>query len=236
MKIAFSCVVDAKPRFEWQAFILVQSLLRNVKCDPKDIKVHCLPGVSKSFRKTINQLSIDIVDIQPFEGSLYCNKIQQCFSNVFDSYERVILLDCDLFFFSLPSLDVDLIFSAKIVDLPNPPIGILDDVFQSASIKQPGQVPVDCSLSDEETTYENNFNGGLYIIDRKYLQQIGIAWKKQASWLLEHLDLLKNYHYHVDQIAMSLALSELGIKSQRLATQNNFPVHLPAERLKTTEK
>ncbi len=232
MRIAFSCAVDAKPHFEWQAFILIQSLLRNVKCDAGDIKVHCLPGVSQSFCKIINELSIDIVDIQPFEGNPYCNKIQQCFSNVFDSYEKVILLDCDLFFFSLPSIDADSIFSAKIVDLPNPPIEMLDEVFQTALIKKPKQAPADCGLSDEETTYENNFNGGLYIIDQKYLHDIGAAWKKQANWLLGHLELLKNYRQHVDQISMSLALSQLGIESQRLSTQNNFPVHLSTERLK----
>ena len=232
MKIAFSCVVDAKPHFEWQAFILVQSLLRNVKCVPRDIKVHCLPGVSRSFRRIINKLSIDMVNIQPFEGNPYCNKIQQCFSNIFDSYDKVILLDCDLFFFALPSIDVNAIFSSKTVDLPNPPIEILDEVFQAAVINKPKQVPVDCSLSDEEITYDNNFNGGLYIIDQKYLHQIGTLWKQQADWLLGHIDLLKNYHQHVDQISLSLALSQLGIKSQRLSAQNNFPVHLSIERIK----
>lgn len=232
MKIAFSCVVDAKPHFEWQAFILIQSLLRNVKCNPADIKVHCLPGVTQSFRKIINQLGGEIVDIQPFERHPYCNKIQQCFSNVFDPYDKVILLDCDLFFFALPDIAVDAIFSAKIVDSTNPPIEILEEVFQTAAIKQPNQVRVDCGLSDTEITYENNFNGGLYIIDQKYLHNIGTVWKQQAHWLLEHLDLLKNYHQHVDQVAMALALSQLGIKSQLLSAQNNFPAHLSMERIK----
>jgi 2-polyprenyl-3-methyl-5-hydroxy-6-metoxy-1,4-benzoquinol methylase len=235
MKIAFSCVVDAKPHFEWQAFILVQSLIRNVKCDPRDIKIHCLPGVSQAFRKIVNQLGIDIIDIQPFEGNAYCNKIQQCFSNAFDSYDKVILLDCDLFFFSLPNINENTVFSAKIVDLPNPPIEILDEVYQTASIKRPKQVPVDCNLSAEEKTYENNFNGGVYIIDRKYLREIGAAWKKQAYWLLDHLALLGNYRPHVDQISMSLALSQLGIKAESLTAQNNFPVHLPIERIKELE-
>ena len=232
MKIAFSCVVDAKPHFEWQAFILVQSLIRNVKCDPRDIKVHCLPGVTQSFRKMMDKLNIDVVDVQPFEGHPYCNKVQQCFSDIFEEYDKVILLDCDLFLFALPDINVDTVFSAKVVDLPNPPIEILDKIYQEVPVKKPKQILVDCSSSPKEITYENNFNGGVYIIDRKYLYDIGTAWKKHATWLLEHMDLLKNYQHHVDQISMSLAISQLEIKWRHISTPNNFPVHLPAERIK----
>ena len=232
MKIAFSCVVDAKPHFEWQAFILIQSLLRNVKCDPVDIKVHCLPGVTQSFRNVINNLGIDIIDIQPFQGHPYCNKVQQCFSNVFEEYDKVILLDCDLFFLSSPEIEENIIFAAKIVDLPNPPIEILDEIFRESSIKKPKQTLVDCSVSQEEITYENNLNGGLYVIDQKYLYDIGVTWSKQANWLLGHIDLLGKYHHHVDQISLSLALSQLEINCQHLPARNNFPVHLPVERIK----
>lgn len=237
MKIAFSCVVDSKPHFEWQAFILIQSLLRNVKCDPVDIKVHCSPGVTQAFRMLLAKLKIDAIDIQPFDGHPYCNKIQQCFSGVFDAYDKVVLADCDMFFCSLPDMDVNSVFSAKVVDLPNPPIAILDEVFQAAGMDKPKQVLVDCALSDGDVTYENNFNGGLYIVKREHLSEIGTAWKEQARWLLEHLDLLTpDYQHHADQVAMSLALSQLGVKPNLLSAQDNFPVHLEAERIQPLSK
>ena len=232
MKIAYSCVVDAKPLFEWQAFILIQSLLRNVKCDPVDIKVHCLPGVTQSFRNAVNNLNTEIIDIQPYQGHSYCNKIQQCFSSAFDEYDKVVLLDCDLFFLSLPEINENITFAAKIVDLPNPPIEILDKIFREASIKKPKQVLVDCSMSQDEITYEKNCNGGLYVIDQKHLRDIGIAWSKRANWLLDRIELLGNYHQHVDQISLSLALNQLEISWQPLTARDNFPVHLPAERIK----
>lgn len=232
MKIAFSCVVDSSPHFEWQAYILIQSLLRNIKCDPVDIKIHCLPDVSQSFRTLLTRLKVETIDIQPFEGHSYCNKIEQCFSEAFDTYDKVVLVDCDMFFWSLPDMDVDVVFSAKVVDLPNPPTIILDDIFQSAGVEKPKKIRSNCALSDNEVTYENNFNGGLYIIDRKHLLEIGTTWKKQALWILEHLDILTpDYQHHVDQVAMSLALSQLGIKPQLLSAQDNFPIHLEANRI-----
>lgn len=231
-KIAFSCVVDAKPHMEWQALLLMQSLIRNVHCQPKDIKIHCLPGVTQAFRDYAEKLGVDIFDIEPFKDSPYCNKIQQCFSGAFDGYDKVILSDCDMFFCSLPDISLDSVLSAKIVDLTNPPISILDNVFQSAGLKKPDQIEVDCALSSTEVTYGNNLNGGLYIINRKHLSDIGSVWKNHALWLLKHLDILTPvYKNHVDQIAMSMALSELGIKPNLLSSSDNFPIHLEEERL-----
>jgi len=233
VKVAFSCVVDAKPRFEWQAFVLVNSLLRNVGCRPFDIKVHCLPGVTSAFRDSMNNFGIDIVEIQPFNGHPYCNKVQQCFSSAFDDYERVILLDSDLFVFGMPSISASCPFSAKIVDIANPPLNILSQIYDNLpiKIKKPRQTRVDFSLSDNDLTYANNFNGGLYIIDQKYLLQIGTFWKKHAEWLLTQSEILDVYWQHIDQIAMSLALSELGIDYQPLDRSDNFPVHLMTERV-----
>ncbi|MBI5839225.1 MAG: hypothetical protein HZB19_03910 [Chloroflexi bacterium] len=39
MKIAYPCVMDAKPEFEWRTFLLAHSLLCSVGCNPEDIKI-----------------------------------------------------------------------------------------------------------------------------------------------------------------------------------------------------
>lgn len=231
MKIAFSCAVDAKPRFEWQAFILAHSLLKNTGCEPSDIKIHCLPGVSQAFQLAMRKLGVGLIVIEPFEGHPYCNKIQQCFSSAFDGYDRVMLLDCDLYFTAPPVFEADAVFSAKIVDLPNPPLAILEAVYRAAGMNQPEPSLVGCPILDDELTLANNFNGGLYVIDRMLLAQLGAAWKEYAIWLLGHMDLLGDYGQHVDQVAMALALSRLQVQTKPLSARDNFPVHLEEGRI-----
>lgn len=234
--IAYSCVVDSKPRYEWQAFVLVHSILNNVKCDPNDIKVHCLPDVTGAFRSLLHNLKIDIIDIEPFEGNHpYCNKIEQCFSPALLRYDKVILMDCDLFFLSKPILSDQIEFAAKVVDMPLPPLDILMEVYQKAKIPLPREVPVDCALSDEDMTFEHNLNGGVYYIDSSILDRLGITWKNSTHWLLSTGVDLGEYKNHVDQIAMGLALDKLGINVQSLSAQTNFPVHLPKERIRNLD-
>jgi len=49
MKIAYSCVVDAQPKFDWQALLWVNSLLRN-GCDAEVLKVPFSKEVSVAKR------------------------------------------------------------------------------------------------------------------------------------------------------------------------------------------
>ena len=232
MKIAFSCIVDAKPIFEWQAFILAKSLITNVRCEPGDIKVHCLPGVTKNFINLLSNLSVNIVPIEPFDGNHpYCNKIEQCFSSALLGYDKVILMDCDLFFLSKPALSDQSKFAAKTVDMPLPPLYILKEIYREANLPFPREVPVGCALSDTDLTFEHNLNGGFYYIDLSILDSLGKTWKKFAHLLLSSGVELERYKNHVDQIAMGLALDELGINVQSLSAQINFPVHLPKERI-----
>jgi 2-polyprenyl-3-methyl-5-hydroxy-6-metoxy-1,4-benzoquinol methylase len=232
MKVAYSCVVDAKPIFEWQAFLLVKSLITNVRSEPRDIKVHCLPGVTKTFINLLSNMGVDIIFIEPFGGNHpYCNKIEQCFSAVLFDYEKVFLLDCDLFFLSKPALSDHFKFAAKIVDMPSPPLHVLKEIYEDAAIPSPKEVPVNCAIAKSDVTFEHNLNGGVYYIDTIKLDDLGKTWKKYAKWLLSHNIELGKFKNHVDQIAMGLALDELEIDVQFLSENINFPVHLPQERI-----
>lgn len=232
VKLAYSCVVDAKPKFEWQAFLWAHSVLRNVGCRPDDLKIHCLPGVSEYFRRSMGNLNIHIVDTEPFgSGHVYCNKIQQCFSGVFGEYDKVILTDADLFFLAPPQLPSDKPFAGKIVELQNPPLEMLRAIYREAGIEPSEAVPVGCALSAGEMTITSNLNGGFYAIDRALLEELGRHWRKHALWVYDRIERLGAHQAHVDQIAMALALDELGIDFSLLTAQSNFPVHLPKERL-----
>jgi 2-polyprenyl-3-methyl-5-hydroxy-6-metoxy-1,4-benzoquinol methylase len=234
MKVAYSCVVDAKPKFEWQAFLWAQSLMKNGKCQPYDLKIHCMPCVSEHFRDYCRKLNIHIIDAKPFEGGhAYCNKIQQCFSKVFGEYEKIILMDADMFLLAPPKFPTATLFAGKIVDTANPPLEILRSLYQDAHIQPSKTVPVNCALSPQEKTFRNNLNGGLYVIDTALLGDIGLNWKKNALWVIDRIDRLGRYHPHIDQIAMSLTLDQLEIDVSLLTEQANFPVHMPKERLRS---
>lgn len=231
MKIAFSCVVDSNPKFEWQAFLLVNSLVTNLQCNPFDIKVHCLPGVTKSFYSVMKRLGVEILDIEPFGGHPYCNKIQQCFSGVFDRYDRVALCDNDLFFLGWPSFPDSAVLAAKLVPLPNPPLPILERIYHKRGFQYPKIVPVGTAINQDEVTYECNLNGGLYLVQTTYLQQIAHLWKDNARWLIENQNMLSDWYPHVDQVAMALALTEMQIKPYHLCAVDNFQLNLSFERM-----
>jgi hypothetical protein len=232
MRVAFSCVVDAQPKFEWQGLLWAQSLLRNAGARPEDLFVHCMAGVTKSFREAMGRMNVRAVDIQPFDGGhAYCNKIQQCFSGVFNGYDKVILLDADLYFLAPPRIPDSGLVAGKIVDMPNPPLVMLRALYEEAHVQAPEEISVDCALSADEKTFKHNLNGGYYVIDAGILDDLGRLWKKHALWLVDRIDRLGTYSAHVDQIAMSLSLSELRPAFSLLSAQANFPVHLPVERL-----
>jgi 2-polyprenyl-3-methyl-5-hydroxy-6-metoxy-1,4-benzoquinol methylase len=228
MKIAYSCVVDSHPKFEWQALLWAHSLLRNGNCRADNLKIHCLPGVTKNFRESLNRLNVEIIEILPFEGGhVYCNKIQQCFSGAFRGFDKAVLTDTDLFFLSPPSVPDEAVFAGKTVDLPVPPLKILQSIYRIARIPFPKEVLVECALSDEEKTFQSNVNGGFYYMDASLIQELGRTWKKQALWLIDH----GSSNVHVDQVALAMALDVLNVDIKLLSAEINCPIHLPEERL-----
>lgn len=231
MRVAYSCVVDGKPKYEWQAYLWVYSLLRNVSCNPFDIKVHCLPSISIGFMKALTVLGVDAIQITPFEGEhVYCNKIMQCFSAVYDGYAKIVLADTDIFFLGPINISPKTIFAGKTVDLQNPSMEILKEIYNDAKIRMPDKISVTFPRFESDTTFRTNFNGGFYIIDKRVLEEIGVCWKKNALWLLSNKwELLGKYTNHIDQIAMGLTLDELDIPVSLLPLKYNFPTHIPLE-------
>ncbi len=232
MKVAFSCLVDANPKFEWQAFLWAHSLVRNAAVAPNDIFVHCIHGVSEHFQSTIRGLGAQTVEVGQFDGGhAYCNKIQQCFSGAFAGYDRAVLTDCDLFFLSLPDLRANATLAANVVGLANPPLPLLQDIYRRAGVAPSEMVPVELALSRDELTFASNLNGGFYSIDVTALPRIAERWRKHALWLIGEIAALGTYTNHVDQVALALTLDELGISPARLDPGANFHVHVPPERL-----
>jgi hypothetical protein len=176
-------------------------------------------------------MGMQVVEVKPFPGHPYCNKIEQCSGDAFSGYEAAVLCDCDLFFNSSPELPLTFEFAGTTVDLPNPPLPVVNHIYKLRGVQPSIRVPARCALSRSECTLRSNLNGGFYLLGTHLMNVIGEQWRTNALWLLDRVHLLRGYEPHVDQVAMALTLDQLAINVTLLPQTINSPVHLPAERL-----
>jgi len=121
--------------------------------------------------------------------------------------------------------------SGKVVDLANPELSMLQQIFDLAGFKDyPPLCDVDCG---SEQTFQNNLNGGLYVVPGNLIAILGERWKQWALWLLDHIELLQKVgkENHVDQISFSLATHDLSIPIHNITRKYNYPAHLPIEKI-----
>lgn len=231
MTTTYSCYVDAHPAFEWQALLLCASLIHNAGVAPEDIIFHGSPDISESFLAALRSFGAQFEPTVQFdETHAYCNKIKQASSKRFSGYDTVVLCDCDLYFLGpLPQRPEGISAMGRQVDLGNPPLHILREIYESAGLKEPEVVPTGYSTKASEETFASNWNGGLYVLSTRTLPRFAEAWERFARYLLQdHSDRLGQYRNHIDQIAFAMALDETGLPWQTLTPGHNHPTHLPA--------
>jgi len=227
--VYFSFVVDALELHYFQAELLLYSLEQNSGVAKDKIIVQCIEGVSPSFFNFLEKNNYAYNVIKPYLDGKYCNKLQQLnffVNNNSEECEGVVLMDTDMVVTStLEKLCGDC-FLAKTVDAPNPPIEILEKIYNAASISVPNIVQSDWDVEKNET-YSGNFNGGLYYIPQRYLEIVNNEWKYWAEFLYAREELFskKAYFIHVDQIAMSLVINSNNIEYETLDANYNCPVH-----------
>ncbi|MDM8569660.1 hypothetical protein QUF50_09165 [Thiotrichales bacterium HSG1] len=221
-----SFVVDKLALHYYQAELLLFSL-ENFAHHPKQaILVQCVHGVDAEFLNFLSQNSYNYRIIEPFLDGKYCNKIQQleAFNNLAEG--NVMLLDTDMFVLeplNVPEVDL---FCGKIVDASNPPLHVIQNIFNEANLKINKIVDTDWKLENSQTI-DSNFNGGFYYIPNKHLKLISTTWKKWATWLFNRIDLFENHNQaiHVDQIAMAMTLCEKNISYKSINSNYNCPIH-----------
>jgi len=231
---AISFLVDNLPLHYYQAEQLLHSLEKNTSVKKENIIVHCTDRVDKVFIDYLIEEKISYKIVIPYLDGTYCNKLTQLDS--FTNKEKynldgVLLLDTDMFFLSDPLIpDVNAI-SGKVVDAPNPTISTLTRIYDEANLAIPPLVKTDWIL-ENNTTIATNFNGGFYYIPSKNITTINTLWKKWATWLFKRPKLfeIKAKTIHTDQVSMSMAIVDSGLKYITLATNENCPIHssLPA--------
>ena len=224
-KVLFSCVVDSKPMFRWQCNIYINTLLNLAGVNPEDIYIHVIDP-DPSFVNHLTGFGVNIVPVKRWGDGKYCNKLVQFDTNVLCDAQVVFLCDCDLAFVddirSLASLYPDRIL-AKTVDAANPPLPILEEIFDRYSLQKP---PAVNTFTGE--SYETNCNGGFIGIPGSQFKKFGQLWREYATKLLKDetvLNKLGKWCHHVDQISFCMALSEPSFTFQSLDVKYNTPTH-----------
>lgn len=229
--LAISCVVDRGAQFQLQNFYLVNSLISQQEFPPQDIYVHYIEGVREAYLSYLANLGINLVEIEPFdEDNRYLNKLRQVQSDCWKSYQDVAFLDNDLFF--CEAIDFNLIkpqaVAAKVVDLSNPPLHVLEAVYRHFNISFSDKKLTESVIKNESTefTAHNNCNGGFYLFNTSFLAKFSETWLTVARQLLEQPSLLREYAIHTDQVSFAVALDLIKVKVEHLEVIFNFPTHL----------
>ncbi|QNJ96716.1 methyltransferase domain-containing protein [Constantimarinum furrinae] len=229
MKFKFSCVVDNKPLFQAQAYILINSLTKKLKIHPNDIFVHVPKNTDKSFLNFCEQAQVNVIKFTPFDlRNAYCNKLVQIDTfNALDDFDYVFFMDCDLAIVSLDNLTLNDDVYAKIVDFPNPPLAILKRIFEAAEITNFRESKTNFEINGNNLSEWNNCNGGLYIISKRFLSELGPKWKEYAKWCIDSAKLFTDkYSKHADQVGFALAMNALNKDVVHLDIKWNFPCHV----------
>lgn len=226
--IVYSCVVEPQPKFVHQLSIWATTLIELAGVRAEDLFVHVLGGeYAADVAGYAAARGIPHAEVARFGDGRYCNKLRQLRSAPLRRYPFVALCDTDLAFCEALEPQRNGRVAAKIVDLPNPPLELLEALYRRAGFTDVREL-VRCTNADA-WTFAANCNGGLYQIEADFLDELAPRWEKWALWVLEQADLLGAYAVHADQLGFGLAMRELGEHVTLLPTAKNFPTHLPPE-------
>lgn len=211
-----------------QNYIWLTNLL-NVSVEPSDIYVHLIGDIPNEYLDFLKQKNVNLIRKENFDvRNKYCNKLVQLESfEALKDYDYVFLMDCDTAVISLEGLELTKGIYAKIVDFPNPPLEILEEIFNREGFKVEEAI-TSFAFNGENITDWNNCNGGVYIIHRDFLPKLVSRWKDYASKYIENKEVFPSgYAKHSDQVGFALAMASLKEKVIHLGLEWNYPVHIP---------
>ena len=215
-KVAFSCYVDAKPKFEQEVVRWLWSLVDNLEVSPEDIYLTCAPDVSSGLVEFLSRFAgINVSYESCFtDSSKPANKWLQLktLCEVAGSYTHFVVTDCDKVFieFSDQWCD-DSIRACKFI--PRPTYTIFEDIFQHYfnckprfTVDRPD--PQD-DLKDVRNCV-NNHNGGLIVLPSEKLELVTLRWKHWIDCLLDKPEILRKNLRNLDQVALAMVMHDIG--------------------------
>lgn len=235
-EVALSCLVDDTPGI-WRSLMpWLATATRLANIAPEHIHVHHVCELPPDVSRLCGQLGVRTHAVSRFdERNSYANKIIQGDTD-FGLVNRVVLTDVDVVFTApVPFEELRDAVAGKSVDMENPPLELLENLFREAGVPMLGLVSNGYSrqgVSKVFNTAIGNFNGGFYCIPRTALVQLSKRWGVWVRWLLSRTELMERWAQHVDQIGFCLALNDLRLPAQVLTNRWNYPTHLDLPPLK----
>ena len=226
LRAIYSFVIDGGEKFEAQTRVFLTTLLAT-GVDPSCVLAHFTPSASAKSLQLAKRFGIELRPLEPFLDRKYCNKLAQLPVLIERSADMFVLCDTDLAFVTgIESLFSQTHIRAKPVDLPNPPIEVLEKLrCPGYNQKAPRIVQTTCEL---QPTYSVNCNGGLYIIPSALAVRISTEWRIETRRLIRQGDLIGPWMDHADQVGFALAMLECGLDVEEIPIEFNFPMHLGA--------
>jgi hypothetical protein len=228
MEILYSCIVDNNPVFLGQSYLWVNVLRHFARIAPQNIFMHLVDVRDRGFLRWARNAGIHVIPAKRFDPrQAYCNKLSQLATFSDRPCDYVILMDCDTLVLEPYPAPLQAPVYAKPVDFANPPLEMLEPIFQrflgksarasAASFKKP---------DGSDQTDRNNCNGGVYIIARNFLPELAASWGRWAKCCIDHIELFAHLHMHVDQASFAMAMRDLGVDVEFLTLVWNYPIHL----------
>lgn len=229
----YSFLIDRPLDHAYKASLLIAGLMKMANADASDILVHHTDDVEQDVLDYFAKLGCRPRRVEPYLDQKYCNKLRQL--EDLESFSRadvdgIFLLDIDLAVAEpLDPPDMSVCWG-KIVDAPNPPLEVLERLYDAAGIDHPEIVL--CEWGNGQT-FKSNFNGGFLFIPWRYHRRLHAEWCRLAELLFSTNDLVVDpgHRKHIDQISYGMALSSLKLPFELLSTNWNFPCHRPRKPL-----
>ena len=213
--------------FHLDALRWFASLTTIAGVDPRDLVVHVVGPDTSDVLLYLRSRDVTVRPVEAFDPrSPHCNKVAGALRLAQEGHEGpVVLCDTDIAVLEDPrTIDIPAgSIGGKVVDTPVPPLEVLHEIFAAAGVPAPPTTPL--PWGENQVTVEGNNNGGLYLIPAPLLPVLAPAWETWARWLLDRRELLRDWTFHLDQVAMVLALTTEGIGSEQLDVRWNTPIH-----------
>ncbi|MDF2798281.1 MAG: hypothetical protein K0R85_1025 [Devosia sp.] len=234
-RVLFACVADDSHKYMVQAVRLVESLrwfggrLADAPFLVGMIE-HEVPDYSARLKELGATVQV-IPRFSPLHGpSNKLSMIEWVLTSVPpDSYDVLVLLDCDTVIVQDPSAWLaGGALRAKMADASTIPHAAFQAIFEHFGVPMPSSA-YRTNPGDQATIWY--CNAGVLSFPREVLQALGPRWLSWNRRLLDALHVLGPHRFFCEQASLSLAFAEEEVPFAELPLEMNYPMHFSAEQM-----
>ncbi|MEH6948246.1 hypothetical protein V7068_14475 [Bacillus sp. JJ634] len=221
-RMMIGCVAENNHKYQTQALRLIQSIRWfGGKMAGANIFVCMVDEADPEFVKELEKWGVFVRIVSRFSVTHPpSNKLRLFELPEVDSYDTIMLLDCDTVIVQDPYPLIDgEHFQAEIAAAATIPNHIFSKLFAHYHLPMPKQTYM-TSLSREKTIWY--CNAGVLIFPIKVLRNIYPVWKQYTIDLSQKKSLLGKHYFFCEQASLSIALAAQAIPFRRLPLSMNF--------------